>query len=105
MECGEYGNFTLLNDNGEKVSSFWYNSHDLREVAPNVFSMFDNDFDNETNPTNDVSRMIEVTLNETNMTASISWSWIAPQEYYSPYWGSVERLPNCDRIGDFASVK
>ncbi len=27
--CGEYGNFTLLNDNGEKVSSLWYNSHDL----------------------------------------------------------------------------
>ncbi len=90
---------------GKKFQVFGTIAMIFREVAPNVFSMFDNDFDNETNPTNDVSRMIEVTLNETNMTASISWSWIAPQEYYSPYWGSVERLPNCDRIGDFASVK
>ena len=99
--CGEFGNFTLLDENGSPVSSLWYHSHDVKEVAPDVFTMFDNDFDNNTNPDNCHSRMIEVTLNETNMTAYVNWSWEAPTQYWNTFGGATVLLPNGDYLGDF----
>lgn len=110
---GKHGNFTLIGSNGQKVSTLWFHSHDLQEVQPDVFSMFDNDYDNTTNATNPCpatyestnghSRMIEVTVNEQNMTAWLSWSWTAPRQDWSPYWGGTDKLPNGDRIGVFGS--
>ena len=110
---GRRGNFKLLGPNGKQVPSLWYHSHDLREIAPDVFSMFDDDYDNTTNPanpcpatfeeTNGHSRMLVLTANEQNMTAWTTWSWTAPREYWTPYWGSVDQLPNGDWIGDFGS--
>jgi hypothetical protein len=101
--CGLHGNFTLLDANGNEVSSLWYHSHDLEEIAPDVFMMFDNDVDNQTNINDGHSEILEVTLNEQNMTAQETWSWEAPQEYWSPVWGSADVLANGDRIGDFGS--
>ena len=101
--CGQFGNFTLLNEQGNTVTSLWYHSHSTEMVAPNVFAMFDNDFDNITNPNNCRSRMIEVTVNEQNMTAWVSWSWEAPTQYWTPYWGKHDILPNGDHIGVFGS--
>ncbi len=99
--CGEFGNFTLIGDNGKVVSSLWYHSHDTKEVAPDVFTMFDNDFDNITNPADCHSRMLELTLNETSMTAYVNWSWEAPTQYWNTYAGATLLLPNGDYIGDF----
>lgn len=101
--CGEFGNFTLLGDNGNPVSSLWYHSHDLEQVAPNVFSMFDNDFDNITNPDDCHSRMIDVTLNFSSMTAQVTWNWTAPTQYWTEFFGGNVKLPNGDRIGDFGT--
>ncbi len=99
--CGEFGNFTLLGDNGTVVSSLWYHSHDTKEIAPDVFTMFDNDYDNITNPDDCHSRMIELTLNETSMTAYVNWSWEAPTQYWNDYAGGTLKLPNGDLLGDF----
>ena len=106
--CGEFGNFTLLGANGQPLvganglpPSLWYHSHDVKEVAPDVFTMFDNDYDNNTNPDDCHSRMIEVTLNETSMTAYVNWSWEAPTQYWNSYAGATLLLPNGDYIGDF----
>ena len=101
--CGEFGNFTLLDEHGNNVTSLWYHSHATRMVEPNVFIMFDNDFHNVTNANNCHSRLIEVTVNEQNMTAWVSWSWQAPTQYWAPYWGDHDRLPNGDRIGVFGT--
>ncbi len=101
--CGEFGNFTLLDANGTSVKNLWYHSHATKQIQPNVFTMFDNDFDNETNPNDCQSRMIEVTLNEQNMTAWVSWNWTAPKQYWTPYIGDTVRLPNGDRLGTFGS--
>jgi hypothetical protein len=99
--CGQFGNFTLLDANGNRVPSLWYHSHDLRQVAPSVFTMFDNDFDNTTNYNDSKSQMIEVTLNQQNMTAQVNWSWTAPRQYYSTYLGAAAILPNGNWMGDF----
>ena len=110
---GRRGNFTLVGPNGKEVPSLWYHAHDVQEIQPDVFSMFDNDFDNATNPnnpcpatyeeTNAHSRMLEITVDEKNMTARESWSWTAPRTDWSPYWGSTDELPNGDWIAAFGS--
>ena len=46
--------------------------------------------------------MVELTLNETSMTAYVNWSWEAPTAYWTPYAGANLLLPNGDYIGDFA---
>jgi hypothetical protein len=99
--CGEFGNFTLLDANGNPVSSLWYHSHDTKQVAPDVFTMFDNDYNNVTNPDDCHSRMIELTVNETSMTAYVNWSWEAPTQYWNDYAGGTVLLPNGDYLGDF----
>ncbi len=99
--CGEFGNFTLLGDDGKQVSSLWYHSHDTKQVAANVFTMFDNDYNNVTNPNDCRSRMIELTVNETNMTAYVNWSWEAPIQYWNSYAGGNILLPNGDFLGTF----
>lgn len=101
--CGEHGNVKLLNTEGQLVKSLWYHSHALKQVSNGVFEMFDNEFHNQTNPQNANSRIIDVTVNQTYKTAYISWSWTAPKEYWTPYWGEVDRLPNGDRLGTFGS--
>jgi hypothetical protein len=65
--------------------------------------MFDNDFHNLTDINDTSSTLLEVTLNEQNRTAQETWSWEAPEEYYSPYWGEADVLPNRDRIGTFGT--
>jgi hypothetical protein len=107
---GEHGDFALFDQNGKKVPSLWYHAHDLHEVKPNVFLMFDNDYYNTTKPcqpsfngTGSHSRMLEVRVNEQNMTAQATWSWTAPSAYWTPYWGSTDVLPNGDIIGAFGA--
>lgn len=111
---GRRGSFTLLGPDGKQVPGLWYHAHDVQEVQPGVFSMFDNNYDNTTNATNPCpatfeeetnarSRILVITVNEQSMTAWTSWSWTAPREDWTPYWGSVDRLPNGDWIADFGS--
>jgi hypothetical protein len=110
---GEHGNFTLLGPDGKQVPSLWYHAHDVREIEPDGFTMFDNDYHNTTSAadpcpatfeeTNGHSRMLEITVDEENMSAWTSWSWTAPREYWTPYWGSVDRLPNGDWIAAFGA--
>ena len=101
--CGEHGDFKLLNSEGQPLDSLWYHSHALKMVKPDVFEMFDNDFHNQTNPLSTSSKLIDITINENSKTAYVSWSWTAPKDYWTPYWGEVDRLPNGDRLGTFGS--
>jgi hypothetical protein len=111
--CGRNGNFTLL-ENGVKKESLWYHSHVIKEVRPDVFLTFDNDYHNRThlgtyppgeNPyTGNYgghSRLIEVTLNESKMTAEITWSYTPGPEYYSMVFGDIDILPNGNIAGLF----
>ena len=106
--CGEFGNFTLLGANGQPLPSvnglppsLWYGSHDVKEVAPDVFTMFNNDFGNNSNPDDCHSSMLELTLNETSMAAYVNWSWEAPTQYWNSYAGATLILPNGDHMSDF----
>jgi hypothetical protein len=113
--AGANGNFTLLEDGLEK-ESLWYHSHIVKEIEPNVFLMFDNDFHNRTkldgypegeNPyvTNfgGQSRLIEITLDESTMTGEVTWSYVPPVEYFSAIFGDVDVLPNGNILGTFGT--
>lgn len=100
---GEHGDFTLFDHYGNQRQNLFYHAHALKKVDNNTFILFDNDYLNKTDPFNHRSRLLEITLNETTMTANISWVWTGPGEYYSAIWGDVDRLPNGNRFGTFGT--
>jgi hypothetical protein len=106
--CGEFGNFTLLGADGTPLvgsdglpPSLWYHCHTVEMVSPDVFMLFNNDFENNTNQDDCRSSLMEITLNETSMTVYANWSWEAPASYWNAYGGSILHLPNGDFMGDF----
>ena len=107
--CGEFGNFTFLGADGQPLAgasdglpaSLWYHCHDVKEVAPDVFTLFNNDYENNTNSDDCRSSLMEITLNETSMTAKVDFDWKAPTQYWCSYAGANVLLPNGDFIGDF----
>ncbi|MHA2244566.1 MAG: aryl-sulfate sulfotransferase [Candidatus Hodarchaeales archaeon] len=100
---GEYGNFSLFDRNNNPREELFYHAHSVEKVDDHTFILFDNDLHNQTNQYNERSRILEVTINETTMTANESWSWTAPPEYYSYIWGDADRLPNGNRLGTFGT--
>jgi hypothetical protein len=114
--AGRNGNFTLF-ENGVEKESLWYHSHVIKEITPNVFLMFDNDFHNRTHLDSypgegedpfvvnygGRSRLIEITLDESEMTAEVTWSYEPPAEYFSAIFGDVDVLPNGNILGVFGT--
>ena len=100
---GEYGNFTLFDRHGNPQPNLFYHAHSVKKVDDNTFILFDNDYHNQTNPMNQRSRILEITIDETTMTAHESWSWTATPDYYCSSWGDVDRLPNGNRLGAFGT--
>ncbi|MFW9835661.1 MAG: aryl-sulfate sulfotransferase [Candidatus Thorarchaeota archaeon] len=96
---GEYGNFTLFDLQGEQQDNLFYHPHSIEPVDDDTFILFDNDYHNQTNELNRISRILEVTINETTMTANESWYYEAPSVYYCAGWGDADRLPNGNRLG------
>lgn len=113
--AGYNGNFTLI-ENGVEKQSLWYHSHIIKEVEPNVFIMFDNDFHNRTHldtyPEGEdpftvnyggQSRLIKFKLNETTMTAEVIWTYTPDIKYFSAVFGDVDILPNGNILGVFGT--
>ncbi|MHA2042605.1 MAG: aryl-sulfate sulfotransferase [Candidatus Thorarchaeota archaeon] len=98
---GEYGNFTLYNEWGQSKDNLFFHAHAVERVDDDTFILFDNDLHNQTDELNEVSRIIEISIDEDTMTANTSWTWSAAKEYYSPWWGDADRLPNRNRMGVF----
>ncbi|TFG05942.1 hypothetical protein EU538_10930 [Candidatus Thorarchaeota archaeon] len=98
---GEYGNFMMYDIYGNERNSLFYHAHSVEPLDEDELILFDNDLHNQTSVTNHISRMLEITINETTMTANQSWMWQAPTAYYSAGWGDADRLPNGNRLGTF----
>ncbi|UCG03455.1 MAG: aryl-sulfate sulfotransferase [Candidatus Heimdallarchaeota archaeon] len=100
---GEFGNFALLDDKGNRRQNLFSHAHALEKVDNDTFILFDNDYLNQTDPQNCRSQLLEITINETSMIAKTSWFWRASPRYYSAYWGDADRLPNGNRFGTFGT--
>ncbi|MGY5874754.1 MAG: aryl-sulfate sulfotransferase [Candidatus Thorarchaeota archaeon] len=101
--CGRLGSLDLYNQDGEQVDSLFYHPHALEMIGPNRFIIYDNDFWNLTRPDPyfGVSRIVEITVNESEGRADILWTWDAPTGYFCPPWGDADRLPNGNRLATF----
>ncbi|UCG04100.1 MAG: aryl-sulfate sulfotransferase [Candidatus Heimdallarchaeota archaeon] len=100
---GEYGDFDLYDLQGNPQDHLFFHAHSVEKIDSNTFILFDNDMHNQTKRDNHRSRIVEITIDETSMTAHESWSWAAPEEYYSDIWGDADRLPNGNRLGTFGT--
>ena len=98
---GEYGDFTLYDQYGRQRECLFYHAHSVERVDDNTFILFDNDLHNQTGIVNSRSRLLEITVNETDMTAYVSWAWTPSTDYYCAGWGDADRLPNGNRLGTF----
>ncbi len=98
---GEYGNFSLYNKLGQPADNLFFHAHAVERIDEDTFILFDNDYHNQTLEYNQVSRIVEITINEDTMTANVSWVWASEAEYSSAIWGDADRLPNGNRIGVF----
>ncbi|MFX0086971.1 MAG: aryl-sulfate sulfotransferase [Candidatus Hodarchaeota archaeon] len=102
---GEYGNFTLYDRFGGQRNNLFYHAHAVEKVDDNTFILFDNDYHNQSNSLNQRSQILEITIDETTMTANESWSWTAPLQYYSGFVSDADRLPNGNRLGVFGTER
>lgn len=98
---GEYGDFSLYNRWGQPADNLFYHAHAVERIDDNSFILFDNNFHNQTDEIYPEPRLIEITIDETTMTASASWTWAADPEYSSYLWGDADKLPNGNRLGVF----
>ena len=101
---GEYGNFTLFDTKGNEKDFLFFHAHAVEKIGDDQFILFDNDKHNQTDPDSRVSRIVEISINETTMTANESWTWQSSMEYYTQTRGDADRLPNGNRLGSFSTV-
>lgn len=100
---GEYGNFTLYDINGVERNSLFYHAHAVEKIDENRFIVFDNDYHNQSDVDSRGSAIREILINETAMTANVSWQWVSPETYWSERWGDADRLANNNRLGTFGT--
>jgi hypothetical protein len=96
---GEHGDFTLYDLQGRVRNNLFYHAHSVEQVDDNTFILFDNDLHNQSDANNQVSRMVEITIDEETMTANETWYYDAHGTMYSAGWGDADRLPNGNRLG------
>ncbi len=103
---GEYdGDFTLFNKNGLEVSSLFYGAHSIEKIGLDKFIIYDNDEFNTTDMSSNWPRYVEFAINETDMTAKETWTWVIPDNstYIGDHWGDVDHLPGDTRLGTFGA--
>lgn len=100
---GEYGDLTLRDMDGNVKDALFYHAHSVEPIDDNRFIIFDNDLHNQSDPDNKISRVVEIEIDTSTMTAIESWVWSAPSDYYCGYWGDADRLPNGNRLGTFGT--
>ncbi len=100
---GEYGNFTLFDIQGNEQEHLFFHPHALEKINDKQFLLFDNDYHNQTDATNMISRLIEITIDEDKMFANITREWNSPSDYFSFSYGDCDLLPNNNLLGVFGT--
>jgi hypothetical protein len=98
---GELGDFTLFDQEGQQRNNLFFHPHAVERVDDDTFILFDNDYHNQTDELNEVSRIVEISIDDDMMTANTSWAWSSEEDYYSFLFGDADKLPNGNRLGVF----
>ncbi len=94
---GPKNQFTFV---GDPLNGF-ENQHDIRNVGPNRYTVFDNG--NEHNPPQ--TRAVEYELNTNTMTARLVWQYKNSGDHYSHYMGNAQRLPHGNTFINWAASR
>ncbi|MFX0045245.1 MAG: aryl-sulfate sulfotransferase, partial [Candidatus Hermodarchaeota archaeon] len=100
---GEYGDFRQYDEDGHRKHSLFYHAHAVERIDEDTFIIFDNDVHNQDDYSSYSSAMLEIDINESTMTANVSWAWRASKPYWCIRWGDADRLPNGNRLGTFGT--
>ncbi len=100
---GEASGFDLRNIHGEETDSLFYHAHACEVMGPNRFVIFDNDLYNLTRDNYEIgiSRYVEFEVDEDAGTATETFVWTAPSNYYHSAQGNADTLPNGNVVGSF----
>ena len=93
---GPNNQFTFVND---PLSGF-NKQHDVRRIDNGNIMVFDNG--NEHSP--QLSRVVEYSLNEINMTAELIWEYSHPLGLFGATMGSAQRLPNNNTLINWGTL-
>ena len=93
---GPNNQFTFVND---PLSGF-NKQHDVRRIDNGNIMVFDNG--NEHSP--QLSRVVEYSLNEINMTAELMWEYSHPLGLFGATMGSAQRLPNNNTLINWGTL-
>lgn len=93
---GPNNQYTFLNDSLNGFSK----QHDVRRINNGNIMMFDNG--NEHNPP--ISRVVEYSINETEMTAELVWAFSHPLNLVGLAMGSAQRLPNNNTLINWGTL-
>jgi hypothetical protein len=93
---GPMSDFTFLNDSFNGFSQ----QHDVRRLQNGNILIFDNG----TQHSPQISRIIEYELNLESMTADLIWEYSHPEEYVGLSMGSVQRLNNGNTLINWGNI-
>ncbi len=94
---GPKNQFTFIND---PLNGF-ENQHDIRNVGPNRYTVFDNGNEHEPPQT----RAVEYEIDTDAMTATVVWQYDNSGDHYSHYMGNAQRLPNGNTFINWAASR
>eukprot|EP00667_Euglena_gracilis_P009513 EG_transcript_9665 len=114
---GRMGTVTQRNVAGQAVPSLFWHAHAVTKVAPDEFLLFDNNNHNLAQaagcprPGDGLGRcatatpagssLVRLRVQPSNGTAQETFRWTSAPEYYTPYHGDADVLPDGHLLGTF----
>jgi hypothetical protein len=92
---GVRNQFRVLND---PLYPFMY-EHFVRQLPNGNYIVFDNGTTER-----GYSRVVEYSIDESNMTATMVWQFIDPRHIFAPYMGNGERLQNGNTVVNYGTL-
>lgn len=97
---GKKNQFTFIGENPANAGNYYTFPHSLRRLPNGNFLLFDNG----NLHTQQVSRGVEYAIDQTTKTATMVWQYRHTPDVYTPTRGSVQKLPNGNRVIGWGSA-
>lgn len=97
---GKKNQFTFVGENAANAPTYYTFQHSFRRLPNGNFMLFDN---GNLHPTV-ISRAAEYAIDQNTRTATLVWQYRHTPDVYAPTRGSVQKLPNGNRVIGWGSA-